>query len=99
MIWAPSVSLRPLGYGSTGRQVREWRACRAEVRKADGGGRSSMVERQSSKLHTRVRFPSPAPLFPLAKKAKIIIAKKSLRLLIAPWSIYKGGTSRNERKR
>ena len=27
-----------------------------------GCGRSSMVERQSSKLHTRVRFPSPAPL-------------------------------------
>ncbi len=26
-----------------------------------GGGRSSMVERQPSKLHTRVRFPSPAP--------------------------------------
>ena len=26
-----------------------------------GCGRSSMVERQSSKLHTRVRFPSPAP--------------------------------------
>src|SRR4249920_2337568 len=26
------------------------------------GGCSSMVERQPSKLHTRVRFPSPAPL-------------------------------------
>jgi hypothetical protein len=24
-------------------------------------GRSSMVERQLPKLHTRVRFPSPAP--------------------------------------
>ena len=28
-------------------------------------GCSSMVERQPSKLHTRVRFPSPAPLSPL----------------------------------
>ena len=28
------------------------------------GGRSSMVERQPSKLHTRVRFPSPAPCAP-----------------------------------
>src|ERR1039458_3730039 len=27
------------------------------------GGRSSVVERKPSKLHTRVRFPSPAPLF------------------------------------
>ena len=26
-------------------------------------GRSSMVERQLPKLHTRVRFPSPAPIF------------------------------------
>ena len=26
-------------------------------------GRSSMVERQLPKLHTGVRFPSPAPLF------------------------------------
>jgi hypothetical protein len=26
------------------------------------GGRSSMVERQLPKLHTRVRFPSPAPI-------------------------------------
>jgi hypothetical protein len=26
-----------------------------------GSGRSSMVEREFSKLHTRVRFPSPAP--------------------------------------
>jgi hypothetical protein len=25
-------------------------------------GRSSMVERQLPKLHTRVRFPSPAPI-------------------------------------
>src|SRR4051794_33825488 len=28
-------------------------------------GRSSMVERQLPKLHTRVRFPSPAPIFAL----------------------------------
>ena len=27
------------------------------------GGCSSMVERQLPKLHTRVRFPSPAPVF------------------------------------
>jgi hypothetical protein len=29
------------------------------------GGRSSMVERKPSKLHTKVRFPSPAPPHPL----------------------------------
>src|SRR5256885_7774449 len=29
-----------------------------------GCGRSSMVERQLPKLHTRVRFPSPAPALP-----------------------------------
>src|ERR1022692_1013654 len=28
-----------------------------------GSGCSSMVEREPSKLHTRVRFPSPAPMF------------------------------------
>ncbi len=33
----------------------------ADRRGSAGGGRSSMVERQPSKLHTRVRFPSPAP--------------------------------------
>src|SRR4051812_35698442 len=29
-------------------------------------GRSSMAERQLPKLHTRVRFPSPAPDFPMS---------------------------------
>ena len=31
-------------------------------------GCSSMVERQLPKLHTRVRFPSPAPVFPERKR-------------------------------
>ena len=44
------------------------------------GGRSSMVERQLPKLHTRVRFPSPA-LFP--RRARSVIGKH-VRLLILP---------------
>src|SRR6202012_2185728 len=35
---------------------------RSRLIREDGRGRSSMVERQLPKLHTRVRFPSPAPV-------------------------------------
>src|ERR1700761_2249242 len=35
---------------------------RSQLIKRYGRGRSSMVERQLPKLHTRVRFPSPAPV-------------------------------------
>ena len=36
--------------------------------KRNEGGRSSMVERKPSKLHTRVRFPSPAPFSSLSRR-------------------------------
>ena len=39
------------------------------------GGRSSMVERKLPKLHTRVRFPSPAPALSL----------RALLVLAPPW--------------
>ena len=42
-----------------------WRKPRSRLIREDGRGRSSMVERQLPKLHTRVRFPSPAPILPL----------------------------------
>src|SRR5262249_38753169 len=41
-----------------------WRIARSRLIKGSANksrGRSSMVERQLPKLHTRVRFPSPAP--------------------------------------
>ena len=38
-----------------------WRTARSRLIKGERCGRSSMVERQLPKLHTRVRFPSPAP--------------------------------------
>src|ERR1700736_2330947 len=36
-------------------------------------GRSSMVERQLPKLHTRVRFPSPAPSRPLLISRRLVL--------------------------
>jgi hypothetical protein len=38
-----------------------WRIAASRLSKGSARGRSSMVERQLPKLHTRVRFPSPAP--------------------------------------
>src|SRR5262249_47286827 len=52
-------SLKPAGFGGRRGQLRRpaWRV-RSGIR-----GCSSMVEQQPSKLNTRVRFPSPAPIF------------------------------------
>src|SRR5207248_2394060 len=37
-----------------------------------GRGRSSMAERQLPKLHTRVRFPSPAPSIPAPQSTLLL---------------------------
>src|SRR3954453_16332271 len=42
-------------------RASELRPAAGAAKRAPGGGCSSMVERQLRKLHTRVRFPSPAP--------------------------------------
>src|SRR6476660_2833987 len=64
---------------------------RASVKaSADTGGCSSMVEQKPSKLTTRVRFPSPAPIFRQSVELLKIgptLAKRSgrhLRLWSAP---------------
>src|ERR1700761_2884812 len=62
--WNLGVELRPRrGRGRRRLAGPEpaWRMAPSRLIKADGRGRSSMVERQLPKLHTRVRFPSPAP--------------------------------------
>ena len=41
----------------------DFAALDCEEARASGRGCSSMVEQQPSKLNTRVRFPSPAPIF------------------------------------
>jgi hypothetical protein len=46
-------------------------------------GRSSMVERQLPKLHTRVRFPSPAPAF-AAAQLRLASQQRRRRALTAP---------------
>jgi hypothetical protein len=51
------------------------------------GGRSSMVEREFSKLHTRVRFPSPAPISLWSNEIKVrndfgIFQKTEMRIKV-----------------
>src|SRR5690606_27886501 len=41
------------------------------------GGYSSMVEQQPSKLNTRVRFPLPAPKFPIESLLFLDVAKRA----------------------
>src|SRR5262245_24707702 len=62
----PSWHVGLLTATGTGLQQRCFRYGRQEITLICSGvsslrGRSSMVERQLPKLHTRVRFPSPAP--------------------------------------
>lgn len=79
---------RPIGLQSTAGEIKI-----APSSLPRGGncicGRSSMVERQLPKLHTRVRFPSPAPLSPgpeshCSPKPAIVNHRAPRRTLIAP---------------
>src|SRR5437660_12121316 len=57
-----------------------WRMARSRLIRRHGRGRSSMVERQLPKLHTRVRFPSPAPISP-AYSGSVCEAETMVRTL------------------
>src|SRR3954464_2141441 len=60
-----------VGWGSRDKRQGAWRIGWSRLNQAmpSGRGRSSMAERQLPKLHTRVRFPSPAPAFALPDRA------------------------------
>ena len=45
-------------------------------------GRSTMVVQQPSKLNTRVRFPSPAPINQSAGKSVVVLRKGSSELFL-----------------